>query len=93
MSSPSELRTERLLIRAWRGDDLDAVATMNADPRVMEFFPGMQLDHGRKKAVLSDLLEQLGNHYRLVAMAEHAAAHATRSGPRRAIGLLSRGRS
>jgi hypothetical protein len=44
-------------------------------------------------AVLSDLLEQLGNHHRLVGMAEHAAAHATRSGTRRPIGLLSRGRS
>ena len=41
MSSPSELRTERLLIRAWRDDDLDAVAAMNADPRVMEFFPNV----------------------------------------------------
>jgi peptidoglycan-N-acetylglucosamine deacetylase len=64
-----------------------------ADAPGLEFFPGMQLDHGRKMAVLSDLLEQLGNHHRLVGMAEHAAAHATRSGTRRPIGLLSRGRS
>ena len=41
MSSPPELRTQRLLIRAWRDDDLDAVAAMNADPRVMEFFPSV----------------------------------------------------
>jgi RimJ/RimL family protein N-acetyltransferase len=33
------LRTERLLLRQWRDDDLDAWAAMNADPRVREFFP------------------------------------------------------
>jgi RimJ/RimL family protein N-acetyltransferase len=41
MPAPPTLRTERLLIRAWRVDDLDAAAAMNADPRVMEFFPGV----------------------------------------------------
>ncbi|MEP6608787.1 MAG: GNAT family N-acetyltransferase [Burkholderiaceae bacterium] len=32
------LRGERVLLRRWRGDDADAFAAMNADPRVMEFF-------------------------------------------------------
>ena len=41
MSSPPTLRTERLLIRAWRDEDVDAAAAMNADPRVMEFFPSV----------------------------------------------------
>jgi RimJ/RimL family protein N-acetyltransferase len=41
MSPPPELRTGRLLIRAWRDDDVDAAAAMNADPRVMEFFPSV----------------------------------------------------
>jgi len=41
MSAPPALRTERLLIRAWRDDDVDAAAAMNADPRVMEFFPSI----------------------------------------------------
>jgi ribosomal-protein-alanine N-acetyltransferase len=41
MASPPELRTQRLLIRAWRDDDVDAAAAMNADPRVMEFFPSV----------------------------------------------------
>jgi RimJ/RimL family protein N-acetyltransferase len=36
-----ELETERLRLRAWRDEDLDAFATMNADPRVMEFFPNV----------------------------------------------------
>ena len=34
-----ELRTERLLLRRWRKSDLAPFQRMNADPRVMEFFP------------------------------------------------------
>lgn len=34
-----ELRTERLVMRAWTGADRDAFAEMNADPEVMEHFP------------------------------------------------------
>lgn len=37
-----EINTERLLLRALRSDDLDDVAAMNADPRVMEHFPAVQ---------------------------------------------------
>ena len=33
------LRTERLGLRPWRDGDLDAFASMNADPGVMEYFP------------------------------------------------------
>ena len=43
MSPPPgpELRTERLLLRRWREDDLEPFAAMNADPSVMEFFPAV----------------------------------------------------
>lgn len=41
MTEPFELRTPRLRIRDWRDDDFEAYAAMNADPRVMEFFPGV----------------------------------------------------
>ncbi|HLY41119.1 MAG TPA: GNAT family N-acetyltransferase [Terracidiphilus sp.] len=34
-----ELRTERLLLRRWRESDRLPFRKMNADPRVMEFFP------------------------------------------------------
>jgi len=33
-----ELRSERLLLRPWRDEDLEPFAALNADPRVMEFF-------------------------------------------------------
>src|SRR4051812_19681602 len=38
---PRELRTARLLLRRWRDEDGEPFAAMNADPRVMEFFPGV----------------------------------------------------
>src|SRR5262249_15231931 len=34
-----EFETERLRLRAWRDEDRVPFAKMNADPRVMEFFP------------------------------------------------------
>ncbi len=34
-----ELRTERLYLRRWRATDREPFAALNADPRVMEYFP------------------------------------------------------
>jgi RimJ/RimL family protein N-acetyltransferase len=39
MSSPSQLRTARLLLRRWRETDHAPFAALNADPMVMEHFP------------------------------------------------------
>jgi RimJ/RimL family protein N-acetyltransferase len=36
---PDTLETERLLLRRWRDDDRAPFARLNADPRVMEYFP------------------------------------------------------
>lgn len=38
MQVPDELTTERLVLRRWRDDDVDAMAAINADPDVMEHF-------------------------------------------------------
>lgn len=35
----AELRTERLLLRQWRDDDLEPFAALNADPETMRYFP------------------------------------------------------
>lgn len=39
MVKPVQLETERLLLRSWRKADRAPFAALNADPRVMEFFP------------------------------------------------------
>src|SRR5438105_2646451 len=35
----SEIKTKRLILRPWRPEDLEPFAALNADPRVMEYFP------------------------------------------------------
>ncbi|MEV4351025.1 GNAT family N-acetyltransferase [Actinoplanes sp. NPDC049596] len=37
IESVGPLETERLILRQWRDDDLDALAAMNADPDVMRY--------------------------------------------------------
>lgn len=39
VNPPIELETERLRLRQWRSSDFEPMAALNADPRVMEFFP------------------------------------------------------
>ena len=38
------LKTTRLILRPWREEDLEPFALLNADPRVMEYFPSV-LNH------------------------------------------------
>lgn len=39
------ITTDRLLLRPWRASDLEPFARMNADPRVMEWFPRTLNEH------------------------------------------------
>lgn len=48
----NELRTERLLLRRWREEDLAPFAAMNADPRVMQHLPKL-LTRGESLAMAS----------------------------------------
>jgi len=41
MAQPIELETDRLRLRQWREADYGPFAEMNADPRVMEYFPAV----------------------------------------------------
>lgn len=40
-ASPITLKTERLILRPWKPEDLEPFAQLNADPRVMEYFPAL----------------------------------------------------
>lgn len=39
--SGSSIKTERLILRPWRDEDFEHFARLNADPRVMEYFPSV----------------------------------------------------
>ena len=52
MSIPETIQTPRLHLRRWRDEDLPAFAAMNADPRVMEFFPRL-LDRAESDALVA----------------------------------------
>ncbi|MDW5443438.1 GNAT family N-acetyltransferase [Polaromonas sp. SM01] len=41
MTSPQTIDTPRLRLRQWRAEDRAPFAALNADPRVMEFFPAL----------------------------------------------------
>jgi len=52
------LETPRLILRQWRDADLDAWAEMNADPRVMEFFPALY-DRARAEGTAASMREEI----------------------------------
>jgi RimJ/RimL family protein N-acetyltransferase len=56
-----EVRTERLLLRRWRAADRAPFAALNADPRVMEFFPG-PLSRADSDALAARVEEHFATH-------------------------------
>ena len=62
MTTDSILKTERLILRPWREEDLEAFAKMNADPRVREFFLSTQTRQESDKTakILSSEIEKKG---------------------------------
>jgi ribosomal-protein-alanine N-acetyltransferase len=55
------IRTERLLLRQWRDDDLEPFAAMNADPVVMEHFPSV-LDRAQSDALVDRVRAHFAEH-------------------------------
>ena len=50
---PVTIRTERLILRPWREEDLEPFAKLNADPRVREYFPStMSREESDREACL-----------------------------------------
>jgi RimJ/RimL family protein N-acetyltransferase len=50
-----QLETERTIMRAWRPEDLDAVAAWTSDPEVMRFVGGVQTRHGAWRSLATYL--------------------------------------
>jgi RimJ/RimL family protein N-acetyltransferase len=59
--SASEIATERLVLRRWRPSDRGPFAEMNADPRVMEFFPA-RLNRAESDAVTDRIAAHFEQH-------------------------------
>ena len=59
---PASIRTERLVLRQWNIEDLEPFASMNADPKVREFFPTLQTREESNHSVsfFSNHIEKLG---------------------------------
>ena len=53
-----ELSTKRLRLRQWRDEDRELFARLNADSRVMEFFPNL-LDRAASDAMVTRLQSQI----------------------------------
>jgi ribosomal-protein-alanine N-acetyltransferase len=58
----TELRTPRLLLRRWRDADLEPFAALNADPRVMEFFPAVLTPAESDRLVRERILPHFAEH-------------------------------
>jgi len=52
------LTTARLRLRTWRAEDLEPYASLNADPRVREFFPSVQTHQES-----ADSMEYIRDHF------------------------------
>lgn len=60
MSELIEISTKRLHLRQWRASDRQPFAELNADPRVMEFFPN-RLDRAASDALADRIQAQITN--------------------------------
>lgn len=55
------MRTARLALREWRDDDIEPFAALNADPRVMEFYPAT-LTRAESEARLARIRAHFAEH-------------------------------
>ena len=58
----AKIFTKRLVLRQWRQKDLEAFAKLNADPRVMEYFPGLKTreESDASVKIVSDHIQRHG---------------------------------
>src|SRR5688572_17204346 len=51
------IQTPRIILRPWRNEDIQPFAALNADPRVMEFFPAT-LTHAETETLVEVFREK-----------------------------------
>ena len=52
------IETDRLILRRWQSSDVEPFAKLNADPRVMEFFPAT-LSHAETEAMIATIEKRI----------------------------------
>jgi RimJ/RimL family protein N-acetyltransferase len=65
------VESDRLVLRGWREDDLEPIASLNADPRVMEHFPGT-LSREQSDAFVKRVRDHWSRGFGLWALEERA---------------------
>lgn len=68
----SIIQTDRLILRQWTSADLEPFANMNADPRVREYFPGLQTkeESNHSVSLASNHIEKFGWGFWAASLAE-----------------------
>lgn len=69
---PPIIQTDRLILRQWASADLEPFANMNADPRVREYFPGLQTkeESNHSVSLASNHIEKFGWGFWAASLAE-----------------------
>lgn len=68
MDPSAVLESERLILRRWKPDDCEPFSRINADPRVMEFMPGVL-----SRAESDRLVERIEKHFQQHGFGLYAA--------------------
>jgi RimJ/RimL family protein N-acetyltransferase len=69
---PPTIRTDRLVLRQWKQEDLEPFANLNADSKVMEYFPGLKTKEESDYSVslMSGHIEKYGWGFWAASLAE-----------------------
>lgn len=69
---PPIIRTDRLVLRQWTNADLEPFACLNADPKVMEYFPGLKTkeESDHSVSLMSAHIEKCGWGFWATSLAE-----------------------
>lgn len=72
MTKNATIKTERLVLRQWRKEDLEPFAKLNADPKVREFFPGLMSCEECERSIklMSDHITRCGWGFWAVSLIE-----------------------